>query len=132
LSVSEARTDWRFFRPVTLVCLAIVVCAFAWGLGYKLDLYGPPHSAVHKLPEAKLLSKNEQTWLADAAQTVQTAVPARIPLKVCGRFFIAMVPTPDGRLRQELVWLTSDTGRLRWPALPALPHQLVRPPPNVV
>ncbi|MGA2250536.1 hypothetical protein [Terracidiphilus sp.] len=33
---------------------------FAWGLGYKLSLYDPPQSYSHKMPQAKLLSKNEQ------------------------------------------------------------------------
>lgn len=131
MSVQADRTDWKFFRPVTLMCLAVAVCAFAWGLGYKLDLYGPPHSAVHRLPEAKLLSKNEQTWLADTAQTVRTAAAARIPYTVCGGFFLVMSPVPDRRLRQALARLTTRSGRLKRPALPALLQQFVRPPPDV-
>jgi hypothetical protein len=37
---------------------------FAWGLGYKLSLYDPPQAVSHKIPQAKLLSKNEKTVAA--------------------------------------------------------------------
>lgn len=34
-------------------------CVFLWGLQYKLSLYDPPHAVSHRVPIAKLLSKNE-------------------------------------------------------------------------
>jgi hypothetical protein len=34
---------------------------FAWGLQYKLSLYDAPGSTSHQIPEAKLLSGNEQS-----------------------------------------------------------------------
>jgi hypothetical protein len=40
------------------------MCVFTWGLQYKLSLYYPPHSSFHQVPEAKLLSKNEQPRIA--------------------------------------------------------------------
>jgi hypothetical protein len=38
----------------------LAISVFAWGLQYKLSLYDPPHSSSHEMPEAKLLSRNEQ------------------------------------------------------------------------
>jgi hypothetical protein len=43
---------------------------FVWGLQYKLSLYDPPQSITHKIPAAKLLSKNEQAAGADTVATV--------------------------------------------------------------
>jgi hypothetical protein len=52
------------FRPrfcrLTFVFIGLAICVFTWGLQYKLSLYYPKHSTYHQLPEAKLLSKDEQ------------------------------------------------------------------------
>jgi hypothetical protein len=52
------------FRPrlsrLTFVFIGLAISVFVWGLQYKLSLYYPQHSTYHQLPEAKLLSKNEQ------------------------------------------------------------------------
>ena len=48
----------------TFVFLGLGMCVFTWGLQYKLSLYYPPHSSFHQVPEAKLLSKNEQPRIA--------------------------------------------------------------------
>ena len=40
----------------TLVIIGLAVSVFVWGLQYKISLYFPPH----QVPQAKLLSKNEQ------------------------------------------------------------------------
>jgi hypothetical protein len=45
---------------------------FAWGLQYKLSLYDPPQAASHKIPQAKLLSKNERTGFAESPVVVRT------------------------------------------------------------
>ena len=44
----------------SFVFLGLAISVFAWGLQYKLSLYDPPNSASHDIPEAKLLSRNEQ------------------------------------------------------------------------
>ena len=44
----------------SFVFLGLAISVFAWGLQYKLSLYDPPHSTSHEIPEAKLLSRNEQ------------------------------------------------------------------------
>lgn len=52
------------FRPrlcrLSFVFIGLGIFVFTWGLQYKLSLYYPKHSTYHQLPEAKLLSKNEQ------------------------------------------------------------------------
>ena len=52
------------FRPrlcrLSFVFIGLAISVFTWGLQYKLSLYYPKHSTYHQLPEAKLLSKNEQ------------------------------------------------------------------------
>jgi hypothetical protein len=43
----------------------LAISVFAWGLQYKLSLYDPPHSSSHEIPEAKLLSRNEQATVVE-------------------------------------------------------------------
>lgn len=67
---------------------------FAWGTGYRLDQYGPPHSAVHKLPKAKLLSKNEQTWVGDSAQSSRKLAQAGAHRTAYAGFHFAVATLP--------------------------------------
>ena len=57
------------FRPrfcrLSFVFVGLAISVFTWGLQYKLSLYYPKHSTYHQLPEAKLLSKNEQATATD-------------------------------------------------------------------
>jgi hypothetical protein len=57
------------FRPnlsrFTFVFLGLAIAVFAWGLQYKLSLYDPPHSTSHQIPEAKLLSRDEQATVVE-------------------------------------------------------------------
>lgn len=43
-----------------IVFVALTICVFSWGLGYKLSLYEAPQSNSHFIVQAKLLSKNER------------------------------------------------------------------------
>lgn len=54
----------RRLSRLTFVFLGLGICVFAWGLQYKLSLYYPAHSTYHRVPAAKLLSKNEQPSIA--------------------------------------------------------------------
>lgn len=44
------------------------VCLFFWGLGYKMSLYGVHTTGIHRIPEAKLLSRDEDR---NATQAVE-------------------------------------------------------------
>lgn len=48
------------FGRFAFVFVGLAISVFIWGLQYKLSLYYPPHSTYHQIPEAKLLSRNEQ------------------------------------------------------------------------
>ena len=56
----------------TQVFLGLAVCVFAWGLQYKLSLYDPPRAASHQIPEAKLLSRDEQSSAAESPLVIRT------------------------------------------------------------
>lgn len=64
-------TNRRVPLWIILGFLGLAVFVFAWGLGYKLSLYDPPQSSTHQLPQAKLLSRNEQDSFADTSLTSQ-------------------------------------------------------------
>ena len=44
----------------SFVFIGLAISVFIWGLQYKISLYYPKHSTFHQLPDAKLLSRNEQ------------------------------------------------------------------------
>lgn len=60
------RTTETEFTRIALLFLGLTfsVFVFTWGLQYKLSLYDPPQAVTHQMPEAKLLSKNEQAVTA--------------------------------------------------------------------
>jgi hypothetical protein len=59
-TIFQSLLTTRRLSRLTFAFLGLGICVFAWGLQYKLSLYYPPHSSYHQVPEAKLLSKNEQ------------------------------------------------------------------------
>lgn len=58
------RTNRHIPTWLILGFVVLSLFVFAWGLGYKLSLYAPPQSTSHKIPQAKLLSKNEKALAA--------------------------------------------------------------------
>lgn len=44
---------------LSILLVALGMCVFFWGLGYKLSLYETHQASFHQIPEAKLLSHNE-------------------------------------------------------------------------
>jgi hypothetical protein len=65
ISVAVTVNRWSKSRPFSLfgmlAFLGLAFCVFAWGLQYKLSLYDPPQTASHQIPQAKLLSRDEQS-----------------------------------------------------------------------
>ena len=41
---------------------------FFWGLGYKLSLYDFHRASIHRIPDAKLLSRNEDPNATDSTR----------------------------------------------------------------
>jgi hypothetical protein len=58
--VNPFHTNRRNLSGFTFVFLGLVISVFTWGLQYKLSLYDPPHATSHQIPEAKMLSRDEQ------------------------------------------------------------------------
>jgi len=95
-SCSDTRTDIEVTLPhpnrtslsrLSFVFMGLALAVFTWGLQYKLSLYDPPQAASHKMPEAKLLSKDEHALVADGVLIADTAIPAGLVLSH-GVFFL--------------------------------------------
>ena len=61
-----------------LAFIGLAVCIFMWGLQYKLSLYDPPNAASHRIPMAKLLSRNEQFSPAESPIVIRTRTSTKI------------------------------------------------------
>lgn len=121
-------------RPVyyclTFLWMALALAVFAWGLQYKLSLYHLDQAVSQKMPEAKLLSKDEQPNVVRAELTT-AAPPAPESLRsvwpvwqlallsLCGPLLLTL-PFPGSRAGARL------HRSLRPPELPAF---FFRPPP---
>lgn len=55
-----------------MLLVMLGVCVFLWGFGYKLSLYNVQQPTIHKVPEAKLLSKNEDSQTAEGIRQAQS------------------------------------------------------------
>jgi hypothetical protein len=110
LALKSLCTCQTRFSQFTLGFLGLALCVFMWGLQYKLSLYDPPGSASHKMPTAKLLSKNEWGAGIEVAPVAKSSVfetEMRLAL-IC-----LALPMLASMIRlQRLVWVrrTSDIG----------------------
>jgi len=60
IGVSSWRTNRRVLSWVSLAFMGLAFSVFGWGTGYKLSLYDAPGASTHLMPQAKLLSRDEQ------------------------------------------------------------------------
>lgn len=103
----------------TFVFIGLAIAVFTWGLQYKLSLYYPPHSTYHQIPEAKLLSRNEQSIGADSILITRAAAPGDcahgglIILTLFG-WVLALLPVATSQARRETKrsWLVSLSASL--------------------
>ena len=63
--MTASRIRRVFFSQFTFLFLGLAFCVFGWGLQYKLSLYDPPQAVSHEIPQAKLISKDEQSLTTD-------------------------------------------------------------------
>jgi hypothetical protein len=110
--------------------VALALAVFTWGLGYKLSLYDPPQARSHDIPQAKLLSKNEQAitvespLLEDAHD--RSAALSQVLAKV-EMLLIAAIALPAIPAFRRCVFEMAAPRPLRH--LAALPCFFFRPPP---
>jgi hypothetical protein len=124
---------WSANRPfsllVILASLGLAFCVFTWGFQYKLSLYDPSQAASHKIPQAKLLSRDERSGIAASLQVVRTKTSARVSYTVPAAVFFFLLlalsilnPQASGQREQR----TSHSWHLRRGLLNIF---FVRPPP---
>jgi hypothetical protein len=111
-----------------LVGLSLLV--FAWGLGYKLSLYDPPQSDSHKIPQAKLLSKNERALAAQSpllSDTKASPTAIRVVLSCALLFLVLAHRSLDAVACSQLNFDVNQPWRLRHRT--GLSFFFVLPPP---
>ena len=124
---------WSATRPfslwVILATLGLAACVFAWGLQYKLSLYDPPQAASHQIPQAKLLSGNERSGIAQDPLAFRTKTSTTVSYAVSAAVFFFLLLTlnilnPAASSQREQC--TSHSWHIRrW----LLNDFFVRPPP---
>jgi hypothetical protein len=100
--VAASRIRGFFFSQFTFLFLGLAFCVFGWGLQYKLSLYDPPQAVSHEIPQAKLISKDEQALtnenlLVKKASAPDTVVQTTFPA-IFFAVFLALV-APLGLVR---------------------------------
>jgi hypothetical protein len=61
-----------------MLFVVLGLCVFFWGLGYKLSLYDAHESTIHRIPEAKLMSRNEDP---NATDSLRLCLARLVPLE---------------------------------------------------
>lgn len=123
------RHNLKLSRACAGICLALVMSIFVWEMGYKLEQYGAPHSAVHKLSNAKMLSRNEQTWVADGTQSSRRLTPAGAHRTAHERIHFAVAALP-GRGLEPLLQSAAQRAEKRKQLTQLTLNDLhARPPP---
>jgi len=112
-----------------LAFLGLAICVFTWGLQYKLSLYDPPQAASHQIPQAKLLSRNEQAGTTEDPLVIRTKTSTRVictaPTAIFFVLLLALIPLKpqaSGQRKER----ASDSRRLSSGLFSIF---FVRPPP---
>jgi len=74
-----------------LLFLGLAFCVFSWGLQYKLSLYDPPQAISHEIPQAKLLSKDQQSPTGKGLLAKDGRAADKAPQAVLYSFFLAFL-----------------------------------------
>jgi hypothetical protein len=111
--------------------MGLALSVFAWGLQYKLSLYDPPHSVSHRMPHAKLLSRDEQASSVESPLVVGAKAPAKqmgVVLCAVAFCFFLMALSLQGKPMPR--WGALDASRSRHlRRRPGLNVFFFRPPP---
>lgn len=73
--IERAKSHYPSIR-LSILLVMLGTCVFLWGFGYKLSLYETHGLTLHKIPEAKLLSKNEDPNATDSLRLCLTSAMA--------------------------------------------------------
>jgi hypothetical protein len=120
----------RPFSPLVILgSVGLSVCVFAWGLQYKLSLYDPSQEASLKIPQAKLLSENERSVIAESPLAVQTKPFTSVCRTVPAAVFFHPMPAPRILNSQASSQREQRTGHSWHIRRGLLNTFFVRPPP---
>jgi hypothetical protein len=110
--------------------IGLSLFVFAWGLGYKLSLYAPPHSESHRILQAKLLSKNEKAPATESpllSETKPSTAAIRVALSSALLFLVLSYGSLDAVAFSQLNFDVKQSWRLRHRT--GLSFFFVLPPP---
>ncbi len=128
--MSLSHTNRLNLSRLTFIFLGLAISVFTWGLQYKLSLYDPPHSTSHQIPEAKLLSRNEQSTAGESplvAGTKAWAVIVHALLFDVFAFFLLALNLLRAPMFDPKDWETKRPWRTS--CRPSLNAFFFRPPP---
>jgi len=128
LQIVIERSKSRSSIGLSMPLVMLGVCVFLWGFGYKLSLYDFHQRSLHTIPDAKLLSKNEDSRAADSVH----AALARAAFPEPSTFFQFAVVTVAIAWACGSRWYlderSSEGSRLLYVAIPSA-SLYFRPPP---
>jgi hypothetical protein len=129
--VNPFHTNRRNLSRFTFVFLGLVISVFTWGLQYKLSLYDPPHATSHQIPEAKMLSRDEQK--TSAASVLVTTTKGWAAIAQAALFFgvFALFLLSFDLLGKQIFSQKAREARRPWRVCcrPSLNAFFFRPPP---
>jgi hypothetical protein len=121
---------WRALPWFWLGFVALALAVFTWGLGYKLSLYDPPQAKSHEIPQAKLLSKNEQAIAVQSPLLKDAKDPSTTVRKVLSAVVLLFAVTLGLPMAPTFHRNVLDTGTPCPPRrFAALTSFFFRPPP---
>ncbi len=110
-----------------MLLMALGVCVFLWGFGYKLSLYDLQQPTVHRVPEAKLLSKNEDSQAVDAVRQALSLGESQASTLLSQ--FAAIAITMSASSASRCTFDQKNLAELKPPATVHTPSLYFRPPP---
>ncbi len=131
--MSLSHTNRLNLSRLTFVFLVLAISVFTWGLQYKLSLYDPPHSTSHAIPEAKLLSRDEQSTIGGdlpLRSTKAWAVVAQALLFNVFAFFLLALNFLRAPMFNQRDWEAKHPWRIF--CRPSLNAFFYRPPPAFI
>ena len=117
------------FSRLMLFFFGLAFAVFAWGLQYKLSLYDPPQAVSHQMPEAKLLSKEEQPSQSTSPllEAIKFAKPLRMVISSIFLLISLALNLLHAPALVERKWDVETPWRLR--CFASLNAFFFRPPP---
>ena len=128
--IDPSKPNQSSFR-LSMLLVILGLCVFFWGFGYKMSLYQPHRSSIHRIPAAKLLSRNEDSNATDGVRLCLSR-PANPDHGLTYTFILLVLPLVASILRAS--WSRQflslpKTWDLRFQVVESV--FILRPPPAI-